>query len=104
MAVVSKALTRGAFATSLSDLYTVPNTSTTAVVTNIVITNTTNNIQTFTILLDGTELFANSTIAAYGILSLDLKQALNANATPKKIQGYSSATTVKYHISGAEIV
>jgi len=104
MAVVSKSLARGAFATSVADLYTVPNTSTTAVVTNIVITNTTNSIQTFTILLDGVELFGNSTIAAFGILSLDLKQALNADATPKKIRGYASATTVKYHISGAEVV
>jgi hypothetical protein len=104
MAVVSKSLTRGAFATSLADLYTVPNTSTTSVLTNIVVTNTTNSIQTFNILLDNVELFANSTIPAYGIVSLDLKQALNADATPKKIRGFASAITVKYHISGAEIV
>jgi hypothetical protein len=103
MAVVSKSLTRGAFATSVGDLYTVPNTSTTAVLTNIVITNTSSTVQTFNILLDSTELFSNTTIPAYGIVSLDLKQALNANATPKKITGFASSITVKYHISGAEI-
>lgn len=104
MAVTSKSLTRGAFGTSIADLYTVPNTSTTAVVTNIVITNTTSTTQTFNILLDGVELFASSPVSGYGVVSLDLKQALNADATPKKIRGYASANTVKYHISGVEIV
>jgi len=103
MTVTSKSLTRGSFATSIADLYTVPDASTTAVVTNIVVTNTTGTSQTFNILLDGVELFAVSPISGYGIVSLDLKQALNANATPKKIRGFASATTVRYHISGAEI-
>lgn len=104
MAVTSKSLTRGAFATSLSDMYTVPNASTTAVVTHIAVTNTTSTQQTFNILLDGVELFATSTIAAYALVTLDLKQVLDANATPKKIRGYSSSASVKYHISGVEIV
>jgi hypothetical protein len=104
MAVTSKALTRGAFATTLSDMYTVPNSSTTSVITNIAITNTTSIAQTFNILLDGVELFSNTTVAAYGIVSLDLRQVLDANATPKKIRGYSSSASVKYHISGVEIV
>jgi hypothetical protein len=32
-----------------------------------------------------------------------MKQVLDANATPKVIQGFSTSTAVKVHISGVEI-
>jgi hypothetical protein len=103
MATVTKALSRASFATSVGDLYTVPTTSTTTVVTNIVVTNTTSSAGTFNILLDGVELFSSTPIAGNATVSIDLKQVLDANSTPKKIRGFASATTIRVHISGVEI-
>jgi hypothetical protein len=103
MATTTKALTRAAFATTEGDLYTVPTTGTTTVVTNVVVVNTSAAQQTFNILLDGLELFEQTPIAGYATISVDMKQVLDANATPKKIRGFASATTVKVHISGVEI-
>jgi hypothetical protein len=99
MATVSKALARGAFATSSATLYTVP-ASTTTVVTNIVVTNSTSTAATFTITLDGIDLFKDAAIAGNAITAFDLKQVL---ATTKIIAGLASAVTVKFHISGVEI-
>ena len=103
MATTTKALTRAAFATTEGDLYTVPTTGTTTVVTNIVVVNTSAATQSFNILLDGLELFEQTPVAGYSTISIDMKQVLDANATPKKIRGFASATSVKVHISGVEI-
>jgi hypothetical protein len=103
MATITKALTRAAFATEESDLYTVPTTGTTSVVTNIVVTNTAASAATFDILLDEVELFSSTPISGNSTVSIDMKQVLDANATPKKISGFASASTVKVHISGVEI-
>ena len=103
MATTTKALTRAAFATTVGDLYTVPTTGTTTVVTNIVVVNTSAAGQKFNILLDGVELFDETSIAGNSTISVDMKQVLDANATPKKIRGFATATTVKVHISGVEI-
>lgn len=103
MATTTKALARAAFATTEGDLYTVPTTGTTTVVTNVVVVNTSAAQQTFNIILDGTELFEQTPIAGYATISVDMKQVLDANATPKKIRGFASATSVKVHISGVEI-
>jgi hypothetical protein len=92
MAVTSKVLARTAAATSSTTLYTVPNSSTTTVVTNIVATNTAAAEATFTI-----------TIPSNSSVYIDLKQVIPANATPKVIAGLASATTVNFHISGVEI-
>ena len=99
MATVSKALARTAAATSSTTLYTVP-ASTTTVVTNIVVTNSASTAATFTITLDGVDLFKDTTLAANSIGAFDLKQVL---ATTKIIAGLASAVTVKFHISGVEI-
>jgi hypothetical protein len=104
MATVTKALARASFSLTEADLYTVPTTGTTTVVTNIVVVNTSPGIQDFNILLDGVELFEKTIINGYSTISIDMKQVLDANATPKKIRGFASATTVKVHISGVEIV
>jgi ribose/xylose/arabinose/galactoside ABC-type transport system permease subunit len=103
MAVTSKALARTAAATSSTTLYTVPNTSTTTVVTNVAVTNTAASSATFTITLDGIDLQSGSSIAAKTTAYFDVKQVLPANATPKTITGFASATTVNFHISGVEI-
>ena len=103
MATTTKALYRGAAATSNTTLYTVPNTSTTAVVTNILIANTAGSAGTFTLNIDSVALQSASSVAANSTVYIDCKQVIPANATPKIISGSASATTVNFHISGVEI-
>jgi hypothetical protein len=104
MATTTKALFRGAATTTTTTtLYTVPTTSTLTIVTNIVVANTASSAATFTITLDGTDLFTTTAIAANSTAMFDMKQVLAANATPKTIKGGASATTVNFHISGVEV-
>jgi hypothetical protein len=98
--VTSKVLARTAAATSSTTLYTVP-ASTTTVVTNIAVTNSAATAATFTITLDGVDLFKDAALAANSTALIDLKQVL---ATTKIIAGLASAVTVKFQISGVEIV
>jgi hypothetical protein len=104
MAVTSKALFRGAASTSSTTLYTVPNSSTTTVVTNVLVANTAASTATFDMSIDGIQIANDVVIAANDTLSIDMKQVIPANATPKTITGLASATTVNFHISGVEIV
>jgi hypothetical protein len=99
MATLTKALARTAAATSSATLYTVPS-STTAVISNIVVTNSAATAATFTITLDGVDLYKTCAIAANSTAMFDLKQVL---ATTKVIAGFASAVTVSFHISGVEI-
>jgi hypothetical protein len=96
---LAKALARGNFATSSATLYTVPS-ATTAVLTNIVVTNSAATAATFNILLDGTSLFTLTAIPANSTVVVELKQVL---ATTKVIAGFASDITVQFHISGMEI-
>lgn len=98
--VTSKTLARTAAATSSTTLYTVP-ASTTAVVTNIVVTNTAGSSGTFTLLLDDVSIATTVTVGAYDSTIIDLKQVLT---TTKTIKGLASAITINFHISGVEIV
>ena len=99
MATTSKALFRGAAATSSTTLYTTPS-STTTVLTNIAVTNTAGSAGTFTLLLDDVSLHTTAAIAANTTAYIDCKQVL---ATTKTIKGLASATTINFHISGVEI-
>ena len=99
MATTTKALARAAAATSSATLYTVP-ASTTAVITNIAVTNTAGSAGTFSLLLDDVSLHTTTAIAANSTVYIDLKQTL---ATTKTIKGFASATTINFHISGVEI-
>jgi hypothetical protein len=99
MATLTKALARTAAATSSATLYTVPS-STTTVISNIVVTNSAATAATFTITLDGVDLFKTVAIAANSTAMFDIKQVL---ATTKIIAGFASAVTVSFHISGVEI-
>ena len=103
MATTTKVLARTAAATTNTTLYTVPNSSTLAIVTNIVATNTAASAATFTINIDGVALLSGVSLAANSSAFFDLKQVIPANATPKTISGSASATTVNFHISGVEI-
>ena len=99
MATVSKALARTAAATSSTTLYTVPS-ATTAVITNIVVTNTASGAATFDLLLDDVSIANDVSVAGNSITAIDLKQVLAQNKT---IKGLASAVTVNFHISGVEI-
>jgi hypothetical protein len=103
MTVTSKALARTAAATSSATLYTAPNTTSVAVVTNIVLANASTSSATATVAMDGIVLVPEVTIAANALVGFDLKQVLPANATPKVISGFASTTSVTIHISGVEI-
>ena len=103
MAVTAKTLARTAAATGSATLYTVPNTTTTTIVTNIAVTNTSASSGSFTIALDGTALLSGVSLAANSTAFFDLKQTLAANNPAKTITGFASATTMNFHISGVEI-
>lgn len=105
MTVTSKTLFRGAATTTLTTvLYTVPTTGTSTVISNIAVTNTAGSAGTFTLTLDATALHTTTAIAANTTVYIDCKQVLQANATPKTIQGGASAATINFHIAGVEIV
>ena len=103
MATNTKVLYRGAAATSNTTLYTVPNTSTSTVVTNIAITNTAGSGATFTLNIDGVAVQSGTAIGANTTIYIDLKQVIPASSTPKTVSGSASAATVNFHISGVEI-
>jgi hypothetical protein len=101
MATTVKALYRGAATTNTATtLYTVP-AATTAVITNIVITNTSGSLQTYSLSLDGVSIATTVAISATDSVVIDMKQVLGAT---KIIAGGASATSVNIHISGVEIV
>jgi hypothetical protein len=100
MATISKALFRGAATTNTATtLYTVPS-ATTAVVTSIVVTNTSASAGTFTLALGGTNFATAIAVGGNDSTVIDIKQPLTATQT---ITGGASATTVNFHISGVEI-
>lgn len=99
MANTSKTLYRGAAATSSGTLYTTP-ASTTTIVTNIVVTNTTVSPQTFTLVMGGTTLADTVTVSNNDSTVIDLKQVLIATQT---ITGLASSTSVNFHIAGVEV-
>jgi hypothetical protein len=103
MATLTQALARTAAATSSATLYTVPNTSTTTVVSNIVLANTATSASTATIAFDDVVIVPAVSIPANSVVGFDMKQVIPANATPKIITGFASTTAVSIHISGVEI-
>ena len=103
MATTTKVLARTAAATSSTTLYTAPNTSTLAIVTNIVLANAATSASTATVAIDGVTIVPAVSIPANSLIGFDLKQVIPANATPKVITGFASTTAVSIHISGVEI-
>jgi len=100
MPTTSKTLFRGAASATSATLYTTPS-STTSVITNIVVTNTTVSPQTFTLVMGGTTLADTVTVGNNDSTIIDLKQVLTATQT---ITGLASSTSVNFHIAGIEIV
>jgi predicted solute-binding protein len=104
MATTSKTLYRGAASATVTTLlYTVPS-STTTVITNIAVTNTSASSRTFTLYLgtNGSEVLLHSatSIDANTTAYIDCKQVLS---TGQVIEGGASATDVTFHIAGVEI-
>lgn len=100
MANTAKALFRGAATTTTTTtLYTVP-ASTTTVVTNIAVTNTSSTAYTFTLSLDDVAIHSATSIAGNTTVYVDCRQVL---AAAKTIKGGASNTAVNFHISGMEI-
>lgn len=99
MAVNQKAMFRGAASTTSATLYTVP-AGTSAIVTNIVISNTAATAESVTILLDGVAIISEGPVNANDAIVLDIRQVL---AATKTITGLASSTSIKIHISGVEI-
>ena len=103
MAVTTKVFFRGAATTTTTTtLYTTAATET-AIVTNIVINNTSATTQTATITLDGTDILTAVSLAANSATAIDLKQPIIATGTAKTIKGGASATSVNFHISGVTL-
>jgi|SanBayMetagenome_1026888.scaffolds.fasta_scaffold00172_2 hypothetical protein len=94
-----KRLSRGSLTTSETTLYTTPSGGQ-AVVTNIVLTNTTSSAITATIKLGTHEVLNASSVAANGVLAFDLRQTLES---AEAISGFASAVGLKAHISGVEV-
>lgn len=99
MATTAKVFYRGAAATSNTTLYTTASTET-AIVTNIVISNTAGSTATCTINLDGVAIVPGISLSANSVTTIDLKQPVIATGSAKTISGSASATTVNFHISG----
>jgi hypothetical protein len=100
MANTPKALFRGAATTTTTTvLYTVP-ASTTAIVTNIAVANTSATSYTFTLSLDDIAIHTATAIPGNTTVYIDLRQPL---ATTKTIKGGASNIAVNFHISGMEI-
>ena len=99
MATTTKVLARTAAATSSTTLYTVPS-ATTAIITNIVVTNTAASAATFTVKINSIDILSGVSIAANTSAFFDVKQVVPATQV---VAGSASATTVNFHISGVEI-
>ena len=89
---------RGAAATSSATLYTVPS-STTSVLTDIVISNTSSNQQYVTMTVDGVNILPAVPISANTVINLQPKTVM---ATTKILAGFATSVDVKFHISGVE--
>lgn len=100
MATTTKALFRGAATTTTTtNLYSVP-AATTAVISNIIVSNTAATASTVTMAMDGLNILPTTSIAANTVAMFDMKQVL---AATKTITGGASSTGVVIHISGVEI-
>jgi hypothetical protein len=99
MAVISKVLSRTAAATTSTTLYTTTAGST-AVVTNILATNTASSAGTFTINFNSVAAFSGVNINGNETVSIDLKQVLSSGQT---ITGLASTTAINFHVSGVEV-
>ena len=99
MAATPTLFYRGSAATSSATLYTVPS-STSSVLTDIVVSNTSSDQQYVTITVDGVNLVPAVPVSANAVINFQFKTVL---ATTKIIAGFATSASVKLHLSGVEI-
>ena len=100
MAVNPTLFYRGAAATSSATLYTVP-AATTAVLTDIVVSNTSSSQQYVTMTVDGINILPTVPISANTVITIQPKTVI---PTGDIVAGYATSADVKFHVSGVEIV
>lgn len=99
MAVTPTLFYRGSAATSSATLYTVPS-ATTAVLTDIVVSNTSSSQQYVTITVDGINILPTVPVSANTVINLQPKTVIGAADI---LAGFATSADVKFHISGVEI-
>jgi hypothetical protein len=99
MAATPTLFYRGSAATSSATLYTVP-ASTTSVLTDIVVSNTSSSQQYVTMTVDGVNILPTVPISANTVITIQPKTVI---PTGDIIAGYASSADVKFHVSGVEI-
>ena len=99
MAVTPTLFHRGAAATSSTTLYTVP-AATTAVLTDIVVSNTSSDQQYVTMTVDGINILPTVPISANTVITIQPKTVV---PTGDIVAGFATSADVKLHISGVEV-
>lgn len=99
MANTATRMARVALTTTSATLYTVP-AATTALVTEIIINNTTAADITPTISLGGLQFLTGTPVPGNGMITIGLKQVLSATET---ITGLASAAGLNIFISGVQV-
>lgn len=97
MAVTPELFYRGAAATTSATLYTAPSK---AVLTDIVVSNTSANQQYVTITVDGVNIVPAVPVSANQVVNLQFKTVVPSGDI---IAGFATSTDVKFHVSGVEI-
>jgi len=100
MAATPTLFYRGSAATSSATLYTVP-ASTTSVLTDIVVSNTSSSQQYVTMTVDGINILPTVPISANTVITIQPKTVI---PTGDIVAGYATSADVKLHVSGVEIV
>ena len=100
MAVNPTLFYRGAAATSSTTLYTVPS-ATTAVLTDIVISNTSSSQQYVTMTVDSVNILPAVPVSANSVVTIQPKTVI---PTGDIVAGFATSADVKFHVSGVEIV
>ena len=100
MATTPKKLYIGKPSTSIATVYTVPS-STTTILKNIVLVNTTASDAVVTIQAGGQDFVSGYTVAAKDTVVIDLSIVLNASDTIRASQVTASAVNV--FVSGVEV-
>lgn len=97
MAVTPELFYRGAAATTSATLYTAPSK---AVLTDIVVSNTSADQQYVTITVDGVNIVPAVPVSANQVVNLQFKTVVPSGDI---IAGFATSTDVKFHVSGVEI-
>lgn len=91
-------MVRQAFPIEMTSLYSVSGAIELAVATSILVVNTKDTPERFTLRIDGVEIFDATPISANGTISIDIKQVVETS-----ISGFATSDLVKLHISGVQV-